>query len=253
MCLVILAWQQHAEYPLIIAGNRDEFHNRPTQGAHWWPDHPDIVGGRDLLAGGTWFALHRSGRFATVTNFRDAVKPSAKFRSRGHLVSDFLLGNDAPMDYCKTIDGPAYAGFNLLLGDGQSLAWYSNRAGDARELGPGLYGLSNALLDSPWHKVRFGKSTLQQLIASGNVNETTVFRLLNDRSMAPVDAVEADHLPFAKARAISAPFIVLPDYGTRSSSVVLLDNGRNWAFSERRFSPDGKRSGDAAFRFQAPA
>ena len=253
MCLLVLAWQQHREYPLIVAGNRDEFHDRPTQGAHWWSDHPDILGGRDLLAAGTWLALHRRGRFATVTNFRDAVKPSAGFRSRGHLVTDFLLGDEAPMAFIDKIDGSAYAGFNLLLSDGQSLAWNSNRADEARLLGPGLYGLSNALLDAPWHKVRHSKTTMQQLVASGNINESTLFRMLHDRGMAPVDEIESDHLPFAKARAISAPFIVLPDYGTRSSSVVMLDGNGKWALSERRFSPDGERCGDATFRFRTQA
>lgn len=253
MCLVIIAWQQHADFPLVVAGNRDEFHDRPTQEAHWWPDHPDILGGRDLLAAGTWLALHRNGRFATVTNFRDAVKPSAKLQSRGHLVTGFLLGNDAPMEYLAKLDGDAYAGFNLLLGDGRSLAWYSNRADEARLLGPGLYGLSNALLDSPWHKVRRSKAAMQQLIDGGDINETTLFRVLNDREKAPVGEVESDHLPFAKARSISAPFIVLPDYGTRSSSIVLLDKGGDWKLSERRFTPDGKRSGDGSFRFQSQA
>lgn len=249
MCLVIIAWQQHAEYPLIVAGNRDEFHDRPTKKVHWWPDQPDILGGRDLLAAGTWLALHRDGRFATVTNFRDAVKPSARFRSRGHLVTDFLLGNASPMDYLQTVDGAAYAGFNLLLGDAQSLAWYSNRADEPRLLGPGVYGLSNALLDSPWHKVRRGKAAMRTLIDRDAINESVLFRLLNDRETAPADEVESDHLSFATARSISAPFIVLPDYGTRSSSVVLRQQDGNARLTERRFTPAGERCGDSTFTF----
>jgi len=207
MCLVVLAWQQHPEFPLIIAGNRDEFHGRPTERASWWSDAPDIVGGRDLQAGGTWLALHRKGRFATVTNFRDAELPSAKYRSRGHLVTDFLNGADAP-----------------------------------RTLAPGIYGLSNALLDSPWSKVIRSKAALKELIRHGKVNETELFRLLDDRTKAPVDEVESGHLPFAKA-----PFIVLPDYGTRSSSVALLDAAGCWRFNERRFDAAGNKTGDTAF------
>ena len=250
MCLVVVGWQRHSDYPLIVAGNRDEFHARPTQRARWWPDEPDIVGGRDLQAGGTWLALHRSGRFATVTNFRDAQQPSAKFRSRGHLVTDFLRGTETPLEYLKPIDGPAYAGFNLLVSDGQTLAYLSNRGDGALQLGPGIYGLSNAMLDSPWHKVVRSKSKLEKLISDSQVNETELFRLLNDREKGPVDDIESGPLPFAMAHAISAPFIVLPDYGTRSSSVAILDSAGGWRFVERRFDASGKNIGETAFVFR---
>ncbi len=251
MCLVVIGWRQHSEYPLIVAGNRDEFHTRPTQQAHWWPDEPDIIGGRDLQAGGTWLALHRNGRFATVTNFRDAQPTSAKFRSRGHLVSEFLLGAESPVDYLSTIDGPAYAGFNLLVSDGQTLAYLSNRGDGVLELGPGVYGLSNALLDSPWHKVVHSKNRLNALIRGNKVNETELFRLLNDRKKGPAEDVEKGPLPFAMAHAISAPFIVLPDYGTRSSSVVILDSAGDWRFVERCFDASGKNTGESAFAIRA--
>lgn len=251
MCLVIVGWRQHSEYPLIVAGNRDEFHVRPTQKAHRWPGDPDIVGGRDLQAGGTWLALHRNGRFATVTNFRDAQQSSAKFRSRGHLVSDFLRSAESPVDYLNTIDGPAYAGFNLLVCDGQTLAYLSNRGDGAQELGPGIYGLSNALLDSPWHKVVRSKDKFASLIHDNKVNETELFRLLNDREKGPANDVESGSLPFAMAHAISAPFIVLPDYGTRSSSVVTLDSTNSWRFVERRFDASGKKTGESAFTIRA--
>ena len=250
MCLVVLAWHRHAEYPLIVAGNRDEFHARPTKEAHWWPDTPDIVGGRDLQAAGTWFALHRKGRFGVVTNYRDAQVPSAKYRSRGHLVTEFLLNDGTPLDYLNDIEGSAYAGFNLLLSDGDSLAWLSNRGDEARLLNPGIYGLSNALLDSAWHKVVQSKAGLSTLIDSGKINETQLLRLLDDRVKAPVDAVDSQQLPFEKAHSISAPFIVMPDYGTRSSSVALLDSTGSWRFKERRFDPSGKSIGESGFTFQ---
>lgn len=248
MCLVVLAWQQNPELPLIVAGNRDEFHSRPSQALHWWPDRPDIVAGRDLQAGGTWLGLHQSGRFATVTNFRDADKPSAKFQSRGELVTDFLLGSLTPIDFMRRIDGAKFAGFNLLLSDGETLAWYSNRADMPKILEPGLYGLSNALLDSPWHKVRRSKAALSDLLQRDSVNETTLFRLLADRETAPVDEIESDRLPFATARSVSAPFVLNPDYGTRSSSIVLGDANGNWQIRERRFDASGKAIGDSAFK-----
>lgn len=248
MCLVIVGWQQHAEFPLIIAGNRDEFHRRPTEAAHWWPDQPDILGGRDLQAGGTWLALHRNGRFATVTNYRDAEATSAKNRSRGHLVTEFLQGSETPDSYLRSIDGSKYAGFNLLVCDGKSLGWSSNRGDGVKLLPPGIYGLSNALLDSPWHKVLRGKSGLERVISDNKVNASELFRLLGDREKAPVSQIESEHLPFETAHAISAPFIVLPDYGTRSSNVALCDASGNWQIRERRFDASGARIGESAFR-----
>ena len=250
MCLVVIAWQQHPEFPLIVAGNRDEFHARPTEDARWWADQPDIVGGRDLQAGGTWLALHRSGRFATVTNFRDAVPPSARFRSRGHLVTEFLRSTADPVDFLQGIDGAAYAGFNLLVGDGESLACLSNRADGPQMLAPGIYGLSNALLDSPWHKVLRAKAALSELLRRDKINESELFRLLGDRQRAPVDEISSEHLPFDTAHAISAPFIVLPEYGTRCSSVVIRTSNADWQFHERRFDAAGHVTGDSAFRIR---
>lgn len=251
MCLVVLSWKQHPDYPLIVAGNRDEFHARPTQKAHWWPDQPHIVGGRDLQAGGTWLALSRNGRFATVTNFRDADTPSATLRSRGQLVTDFLSSSDSPREYLRTIDGSKYAGFNLLVCDGDTLSWMSNRGDGIRDLTPGLYGLSNALLDSPWHKVLRAKHALGALLGEDRINETDLLRLLDDKERAPASQIKSERLPFESAHAISAPFIVLPDYGTRSSSVALLDNRGSWLYHERRFDADGKARGDSRFTFDA--
>jgi uncharacterized protein with NRDE domain len=251
MCLVVVGWQKHADFPLIVAGNRDEFHARPTKKLHFWPDKPDIVGGRDLQAAGTWLALHVNGRFATVTNYRDAEPPTAGRRSRGHLVTDYLESSDEPLTYLNSIDGEAYAGFNLLVSDGETLAWASNRGDGPRVLPPGVYGLSNALLDSPWHKVTRSKAKLEQLIKENRVNESELLRLLNDRAKAPVDEVETDRLPFRTAHSISAAFIVLPDYGTRSSSVALCDKAGNWRLHERQYDPDGKITGDTTIGVDA--
>ena len=247
MCLVVFAWQQHPDFPLLLAGNRDEFHARPTKAAHWWPDGSDIVGGRDLQAAGTWLALHRKGRFATVTNYRDAVVPSARNRSRGHLVTEFLLSEQNSKDYLNSIDDEAYAGFNLIVFDGETLAWHSNRGEGTRVLAPGIYGLSNALLDSPWHKVKRTKAALQNLVTSNRVNETELLRLLHDPQKAPVGEIESDHLSFEKAHAISAPFIVMPDYGTRSASVVIANAQGDWRFKERCFDPNGRSAGESTF------
>ena len=249
MCLVVLAIGQSSQFPLILAGNRDEFHGRPTKKAHWWPDKPDVVGGRDLQAGGTWLALHRNGRFATVTNYRDAEPVSAKFRSRGYLVTEFLESDQRPLDYLARIDGPAYAGFNLIVGDAGQVAYLSNRDGAARELPAGLYGLSNALLDGPWDKVERSKQRLAALVDQDTVNETTLLRLLDDRERGPIEDVDSERLGFAKAHAMTAPFIVTPEYGTRCSTIVIVDQRGQWQMTERRFDSKGIASGDSRFTF----
>lgn len=251
MCLVVVAFRVDADYPLIVAGNRDEFHARPARDAAWWPDEPDVLGGRDLQAGGTWLGLHRAGRFATVTNYRDADQPSARLRSRGELVSGFLTSALSPAEYLQTIAADDYAGFNLLVSDTQTLAYLSNRGGGLRELPAGVYGLSNATLDSPWEKVERSKSLLQRLVAAGSSNETELMRLLADRQKGPASEVRSDRLPFATAHAITAPFIVLPDYGTRCSTVVRAAAAGNWTFLERRFDAAGKRRGESSYAFSS--
>ena len=250
MCLVVIAHRVHAAYPLLIAGNRDEFHSRPTQDARWWPDQPNVLGGRDLQAGGTWLAVHRSGRFATVTNFRDAEPSSGDLSSRGELVTRFLLSDQAPIDYVSAVDGEQYGGFNLLVGDGRELAYASNRDGDSRMLPPGIYGVANATLDTPWAKVERSKSLLQSIIESDDVNETTLLRMLDDRTPAGVEEVDASRLPFDKAHALTAPFVVLPDYGTRSSTVVIENIGGHVTLTEKRFTSDGESTGRSDYRFQ---
>lgn len=249
MCLILIAFQKSAEYPLLVAGNRDEFHARPAQVADWWADDRDILGGRDLQGGGTWLGLHRSGRFAAVTNFRDAEPSRAGKRSRGLLVSEFLRSNVPPLAYLQSVDANRYAGFNLLLSDGSTLASLSNRSGSARELAPGVYGLSNATLDTPWEKVERSKQVLRDLLARNAVNETSLLRLLADRNKGPAAEVTAGHLPFAAAHAITAPFIVLPEYGTRCSTVVTADRHGHWSLTERRFNPGGDKTGESRFSF----
>jgi len=249
MCLLVIAVRQHEKLPLIVAGNRDEFHARPTQRAHWWPDHTDVLGGRDLQAGGTWLAMHRNGRFATVTNYRDARKERAGLTSRGHLITEFLTGDETPIDYLRTIDGDAYAGFNLLVADRDSAAYLSNRGAAMRELPPGIYGLSNATLDEPWTKVTRSKARLQALIEADTVNETSLLRMLDDRHKASSEEVRTNGLSFSIAHALTAPFIVLPEYGTRCSTVLTVSKTGAVRFAERRFDAGGGTTGEVSFAF----
>ena len=214
---------------------------------------PDILGGRDQQAGGTWLALHRNGRFATVTNFRDAVPTSAKLRSRGHLITEFLRSEQSSSDFLKKVDPDAYAGFNLLVADGNELAYLSNRDGGLKVLPPGIYGVANATLDSPWAKVERSKAAISALIESGRANETNLLRLLDDRNKANVSEVESGRLGFKKAHAMTAPFIVQADYGTRCSTVLLRDNRNQLRFTELRFAADGTSSGRSDFTFEVIA
>lgn len=243
MCLILLAWQQDASLPLVVAANRDEFHRRPTQSLHWWADHPDVLAGRDLEAGGTWLGVTRSGRFAALTNFRDADRRRGR-RSRGELVSDFLTGSRAPLAYTTEIDGDAYAGFNLLVGtlvgEHREIAYVNNRGREPGLLAPGVYGLANAELDAPWHKTRYGKAALTERIAAGRVSPGALGRLLENRERARAADVETGGLDFDLAHALTAPFIVTPDYGTRSSTVVTLDDGDQLTVAERSYAPDGR-------------
>lgn len=251
MCLILVAHKVDEALPLVIAANRDEFHSRPTLKAGWWPDDKNILGGRDLQAGGTWLAVQRGGRFAAVTNYRDADAPPRGKRSRGFLVTRFMQNNVPPLEYVESINDEDYAGFNLLVSDGDALAYRSNRSSNRGELAPGVYGLGNATLDTPWEKVERSKAKLRSLLASGPVNETSLLNLLADRDKGPVDEVQSDRLPFATAHAITAPFIVLPEYGTRCSTVVTAGNDGKWSFLERRFSAKGESNGESQFSFSA--
>ena len=216
---------------------------------HWWVEKPDILAGRDLLGGGTWLGVHRNGRFATVTNFRDGVPPAGKLVSRGKLITDFLESEQSPSEFVRNIDGSDYAGFNLVVADLDSASYLSNRDGGCRDLEPGVYGLANATLDTPWPKVERSRSVFNTALASSQVNESSLLRLLDDRRLASPTEVETHGLPFKKAHAYSAPFIVMPDYGTRCSTVMFRDHNGHLKISEKRFKADGRSTGQSDFHF----
>ena len=232
MCLVVIAHDVHPDHRLVIAGNRDEFHARPTQEAQWWDDEPDIAGGRDLLAGGTWLAVHRNGRFATVTNFRGVANAPEEPLSRGHLVTDFLKSDLSPLEYLQSLQVDAYAGFNLLVADGRSLAYCSNQGDSPRKLAPGIYGLANTRLDAHGERIGRPKDKLGRLLAQDRVENDALMGLLDDRVSASANPVEA-------------PFVVTPEFGTRSSTVVTMHREGSWQLAERRFDPGGNQTGES--------
>ena len=235
MCLIFLAWHVHPDYPLVVAANRDEFFARPTAAAGFWPDAPQVLAGRDLEAGGTWMGITRSGRFAALTNFRDPAQVRAGVPSRGALVADYLLGTASPGGYLQqtTAIGSKCYGYNLLLGDGRGLYYYSNREGEIRPLQPGLYGLANHLLDTPWEKVELGKAALAGRIAAGS-RPGDLLEMLQQRPSLPVTAP-----PLTPEQLNAHRLIVSDSYGTCSSTVLTCSEAGQIRWLEQRFKAGG--------------
>lgn len=249
MCLLVLAWQTHPRYRLIVAANRDEFHERPTAPLSLWtaPD-PSIAAGRDLRAGGTWLAVDASRRFGAVTNFREPSQARPDAPSRGELIPEYLRKTLGPGEYLQTLSPSAYAGFNVLLGDEHSLWYASNRTEGpfARKLPPGIYGLSNGLLDTPWPKLRRIREGFQGVLAHGGLEPETLLALLNDRTRAQtVGELPLTGVDPAWEQTLSAPFVVHPLYGTRSSTLLLepCDERAPVRVIERTFDRKGLPAG----------
>lgn len=251
MCLLFLSIDNHPNYKLIVAGNRDEFYNRKTASAHFWLDNENILGGRDLEAGGTWLAMTRAGRIGMVTNYRDPLNINPKAPSRGHLVSDFLTGNETGLNYIKRVaaDGKAYNGFNLILGDTNDLAYYSNYGDGIQKLSPGFYGLSNHLLETAWPKVLRGKEKIRPLLAKPVIDPENILDILYDEETAVDDLLPKTGLPLERERALSSMFIKTEGYGSRCSTVILIDRNDEVLFTERVFNTSTFAPATASFKF----
>ena len=256
MCLLVLAWQAHPRYRLVVAANRDEFHERPTAPLAKWPAPENILAGRDLRANGTWLGLDRRRHFGVITNFRELQRPRPEAPSRGALIPHYLQGDESAAAYLGRLatEAPRYSGFNLLLTDGDSLWYASNRAaGFARPLPPGVYGLSNQFLDTPWPKLRRVRQRFDAWLRDPvNASASGLFSLLDDRKTATAD----EELPQTGItpeweRVLSAPFVLNPDYGTRCSTVLLLEPSGAAYLAERRFDPKGVPTGETEFALAA--
>ncbi|MFO1372855.1 MAG: NRDE family protein [Candidatus Competibacteraceae bacterium] len=252
MCLILIAYQSHPHYRLLIAGNRDEFHERPTAPLAFWDDAPDVLAGRDLKEGGTWMGITRTGRFAAITNYRDPARLLPHAPSRGRLVSDYLRGAEPARAYLDRLlpRFADYNGFNLLLGDAEGLLYYSNYTDQPPlALAPGLYGLSNHLLDTPWPKLERGRRGLQQLLGSeSGPTATGLLRVLEDRTMAPDAALPDTGVPLEWERWLSPIFIATPSYGTRSSTALLIDQYHEVQILEKTWADGSVRE----FRLRWP-
>jgi len=238
MCLIIFAYRHHPRYPFILAANRDEFYTRPTSQAHFWDDCPDLLAGRDLKYGGTWMGITRSGRFAAVTNFRDISEFREHPLSRGLMVKDFLMDRTSPEVFLQAIipREEKYNGFNLLVGDMKSLVYYSNRSRKMKVLGPGIYGLSNHLLDTPWPKVLRTRRAMADLIdGTDPVDMKSLTGILYDRTRAEDSELPDTGFGLEWEGVLSSPFIITPTYGTRAATVILLDTSGHVRFEEHSF------------------
>lgn len=250
MCLILVAWRVHADYPLAVAANRDEFFARPTLPAGFWTDAPDVLAGRDLDAGGTWLGCTRSGRFAALTNFRDPAGQRAGLPSRGQLTSDFLRSDSKPMAYLEQLASRAasWNGFNLLVGDGETLCCFSNVSGVPHSLAPGVYGLSNHLLDTPWPKVAAAKSAMASALEA-LPDLAPMFALLRNASMHPDEQLPQTGVSREWERILSAAFVTAPDYGTRCSTVLLCGGDGHITFDELTWLSGAGSGGRARFCF----
>jgi len=238
MCLVLFAHMVHPDFPLVLAGNRDEFYVRSTAPAAFWPESPELLAGRDLVGGGTWLGVTRAGRWAAVSNYRQPATGQRTGLSRGQLTVDFLRGASAPFDYLATVArrGEDYRGFNLIVGAGGEIAYYSSREGIVRLLPAGIYGLSNALLDTPWPKVVEGKAALAALLAGPlPPRPEPLFALLSDATRPPDRLLPETGVGLERERVLSSRFVLSADYGTRTSTVLLADRTGEVVFAERTF------------------
>ena len=239
MCLILLALQQHPSYRLIVAANRDEYYDRPSAPPAFWNETPDLLAGKDLKSGGTWLGITKKGRIAAVTNYRDPASTKRNAPSRGWLVRDFLLGSEGTKEYLNRVrqEGGKYNGFNLLAGVGDELYWYSNRTGEMVKLSPGLHGVSNRLLDTPWPKVIRGKHGMSQILGKeGEISPEALMDLLQDRTQAPDEMLPNTGVKIEWERILSPLFIVSPTYGTRSSTLIFIDNKNQVTFIDRTFN-----------------
>lgn len=236
MCLLFFAVDCHPDYPLIIAANRDEYYARPTRNLHFWEDHPRIAAGKDLEKGGTWFGVTKSGRWAAVTNFREPDQNKIS-KSRGSLVREYLLTDIPPSIYLTDLMSRAdeFKGFNLVIGKPGNVLYFSNRHPKKQTLGAGIYGLSNHLLDTPWPKVTRGKDTIAEMMQVETLYSDAFFNLLNDTQTAAEDTLPETGIDIGFERLLSATFIQGEVYGTRSSTILLINQNNRLKLEERSY------------------
>ena len=243
MCLILFSYQQNDNYKLILAANRDEFYERPTSQAGPWDEVQGLIAGKDLKAGGTWMGVHAEGRYGMVTNYRDPSTEIPRPSSRGQVVLDYLAHQEQPDQYLQRLklNASAYNGYNTLLGNHDGLWYYSNKSTEIRRIEPGLYGLSNHLLDTSWPKVVRGKALLKSIIEEETLDVEALFHMLQDDRIAPDHELPQTGVPLEWERTLSSMFIRSDGYGTRCSSILLISSTGDTKFYERTYPANGSR------------
>ncbi|MGM8364776.1 NRDE family protein [Virgibacillus sp. W0181] len=254
MCLINFQFHEHPNYKLILTANRDEFYNRPTAAAHFWEDYPQILAGRDLQRMGTWLGITKTGRFAALTNYRDSSQKAISPRSRGDIVANYLKKDTAPAEYIASLQKhrQEYNGYNIIVGDPDQLFYYSNIENEVKQISPGTHGLSNHFLNTPWPKVIQGNKNLKSYTS---VNQTIdqpdeLFRTISDTTEANDENLPDTGVGYDLERKLSSQFIVMPDYGTRASTVLLVDKN-NYIYLKEKTFENGRFTCETQFSFAA--
>jgi uncharacterized protein with NRDE domain len=235
MCLLLLAYQYHPNYKIILAANRDEFYKRPALPLHNWKDHPELFAGKDLEGKGTWLGITKTGKLAVITNYRNMGSIKKDAPTRGKLVTDFLLNKIAAERYSDILikTGNIYNGYNLIYGEIDNLYYFSNLKDKASKLSPGIYGLSNHLLDTPWPKVVKSKREFSKILEEETPSKYELFEILLDNEIFADEELPDTGLPRDLEKMVSPIFTSTDEYGTRSSSVILIDQDNNVLFMEK--------------------
>ena len=252
MCLLLISNNYHPDYKLIVAANRDEFYHRPTKKARFWNEHPELLAGKDLEAGGTWSGITKNGRFAAITNYRDMKSIKDNAPSRGDLVKNFLLSGSSPETFGNELIQYAqlYNGYNLLYSDFESTYYFSNQLKKQQKLSPGIYGLSNHLLDTPWPKVSLSKKSFTRIFSQKKFSADDLFTILRDDRQSPDNELPATGLSLELERAVSPVFIRSERYGTRSSTVLLVNKKDEVLFIEKSLDVKTSEWNESKFEFK---
>lgn len=248
MCILAIAYNVHPQFPLILITNRDEFYNRPTLPIHSWQKegHPEIIAGKDLEAGGTWLGMHQNGNLGILTNYRDLKNIKLNAPSRGHIITEYLLSGQTAFEYLQQLKTNAqnYNGFNLILSDNESLYHYSNHTNEITRMEPGIYGLSNAVLDTPWPKLVKLKTDFTKAIEQNNLQPAHLFQILKNQEKADDSALPQTGLDYQMEKAVSSIFIQTPNYGTRCSTLLFIQKDKSFKITERLYDQNGNEVQD---------
>lgn len=254
MCLIVFSYQHHNKYPFILAGNRDEFYERPAIQAHFWDTNPRMLAGKDLKAGGTWLGVSEKGEIGAITNHRNLYNPTEGERTRGEIIPDFLTGHKPMKEKLNAINKMKhkYSGFNLLAGSVLQLYYLNNIKGDFRSVKPGIHGISNALLDSSWPKVEKARNEFEQITFSETIDKEAIFQLLESSDPFPEESLPDTGLSHEMEKEVSPIFIETEGYGTRCSSLLMIDYDGTINFTEKTFRiQNGNSDSVKEFSFDA--